>query len=255
MTRIWQFETTEQAQTDPHQRDRAPHQENRRGNREVQDEPEAAPVFEDDDYVFAQSRSSTLRAGHSDWIWLLLALVLTILIAGTQISWGQSQDNYKISPEDVLEIKVFQESDLDTTAKVNADGSIALPLVGSVKVAGRSVDGAIQAIKSAYKNGYLVNPQITIVISEYSERSFTVLGQVASPGSYTFSSGKTMTLLEAIGKAGGYTRIANPGRINIKRSIKGQQSNIRVDAKRNAREGGTVIIMPGDVITVAESIF
>jgi len=190
-----------------------------------------------------------------DWLWLALVLVVVLLLAGALSAPAQTRDNYKISPDDMLEVRVFQEEDLNTTAKVNADGSIALPLVGSVKVAGRSVDGAIQAIQSAYKDGYLVNPQVTIVISEYSERTFTVLGQVANPGSYTFSGGQSMTLLEAIGKAGGFTRIANPGRIDIKRSIKGQQSAIRVDAKRNAREGGTVVIMPGDVITVAESIF
>ena len=165
--------------------------------------------------------------------------------------------NYRIQPNDVVEVRVFQEDDLNTVAKVNADGKIALPLVGSVTIAGKTIEQAIGVIQAAYRNGYLVNPQISILVNDYGRQFFTVLGQVARPGSYSFDGTKSISLLEAIGLAGGYTRIANPGRITIERKQGGKSVIIPVDARRSAKSKDlvTVEVKAGDIITVGESFF
>ena len=89
-------------------------------------------------------------------------------------------------------------------------------------------------------------------------RSFTVLGQVQRPGSYEIIGDQIVNLLEAIGMAGGYSRIADPGKITIRRRESGQEQVFRVNGKRADKAGlgaEDFTVKPGDVITVGESIF
>ena len=82
------------------------------------------------------------------------------------------------------------------------------------------------------------------------------MGQVARPGSYELQGGERMDVLEAIGLAGGFTRIANRGRIVVQRKEDGGVSTLRVNAKRvQSGQEDPVEIQPGDVITVSESWF
>jgi protein involved in polysaccharide export with SLBB domain len=171
---------------------------------------------------------------------------------------AQDANNYKISPNDVLDFKVFQESDLDAQVRVAGDGTAIFPLVGSVGLAGKTLAEATETLRQRYLNGYLVNPQVSLIVHDYAKRSFTVLGQVSRPGTYDLGSNQSINLLEAIGMAGGYTRIADPGKITIRRRDSGQDQTFRVNGKRADKAGlgaEDFAIKPGDVITVAESIF
>ena len=166
--------------------------------------------------------------------------------------------NYKISANDLLDFKVFQEPDLDAQIRVAGDGTAIFPLVGSVGLAGKTVPEATAILRQHYLNGYLVNPQISLIIQSYSKKSFTILGQVQRPGSYDIQSDRTISLLEAIGLAGGYTRIADPGKITVRRKDSGQDQVLRINGKRADKAGygaEDFMVKAGDVITVAESIF
>ena len=172
---------------------------------------------------------------------------------------ASAQDaNYKLSANDLLEFKVFQEPDLDAEVRVAGDGSAIFPLVGSVGLAGKTVAEATEILRQRYLNGYLVNPQISLIVHDYAKHSFTILGQVNRPGTYDIGSNQTFNLVEAIGMAGGYTRIADPGKITIRRRESGQDQVFRVNAKKTDKSGmgpEAFVIKPGDVINVAESIF
>jgi protein involved in polysaccharide export with SLBB domain len=171
---------------------------------------------------------------------------------------AQDAGNYKISANDLLDFKVFQEPDLDAQVRVAGDGSAIFPLIGSVSLAGKTVAEATAVLRQHYLNGYLVNPQISLIIQSYSKRSFTVLGQVQRPGSYDIQSDRTISLLEAIGMAGGYSRIADPGKITVRRRENGQDEVLRINGKRAEKAGygaEDFMVRAGDVITVAESIF
>ncbi len=186
-----------------------------------------------------------------------LRVCLLILLGCLLPAGGVAQkDNYKIQPNDLLDIRVYEEDDLNTTARVGADGRIAMPLIGAVKVSGLSVQQAVEKLQAAYRRGYLVSPQVSLLISEHGQQTFTVLGQVVRPGNYALDGTKTMTLIEAIGLAGGYTRIASPSRITILRRSGSQATLLKVDGRSNKGEDPvTVIIQPNDVITVGESLF
>ena len=163
---------------------------------------------------------------------------------------------YQLSVDDQIAVEVFGEDDLRTAARVNSEGAVSLPLLGSVKLAGLTLNNAAARLTELYGRDYLVNPKVNLTLITYAKRRFTVLGQVNRPGSYEMPEGSPsgIDLLEAIAIAGGYTRIAAPERISVKR----RDQVMRVDAKRIARRGGSeggFRVEPGDTITVGESIF
>ena len=185
----------------------------------------------------------------------LLALIL-VSAPGPAL---QAQDaNYRLSANDLLDFRVFQEPELDGVIRVSGDGTAIFPLIGAVNVVGKTVTAATEEIKARYRDGYLVYPQVSLTVRTYAQKLFTVLGQVQKPGSYDMKGSDEITLLQAIGMAGGYTKIANPGRVTVKRQQEGGGERvIRLDAKRMARgdDSAAFYVKPGDVITVAESLF
>ena len=95
--------------------------------------------------------------------------------------------SYVLKAGDELEVKVYREDDLETKTKVDKGGTIALPLIGEVKVGGLTVRNARTLITSLYEKDYLVNPQVTLTYTAYVEGAgrFTVLGRVEKAGSFS----------------------------------------------------------------------
>lgn len=179
----------------------------------------------------------------------------------------QAQDNadvtsgksptYVLTPNDMVHVKVYQEDDLETTARVGQDGTISFPLIGVVHIGGKTVEQAGAIIRDELRKDYLVNPQVTLIVSEYSKRRFTVLGQVQKPGSFEIPSEETVTLLQAIAMAGGYTRLADRANVRVTRVTGDKTSTLSIDTTRESKETETVSfrILPEDTITVPERIF
>ena len=166
---------------------------------------------------------------------------------------------YTLSANDQVAIEVFGEEDLRTNGRLNGEGNLSLPLLGSVHLGGLTLAQAASRITELYGRDYLVNPKVNITLVGYAKRRFTILGQINRPGSYEMPEGSPdgIDLLEAIAMAGGYTRIAAPERISVRRrGATGEDEILRVDAKRLARRGGESFqVRPGDTVTVAESLF
>jgi protein involved in polysaccharide export with SLBB domain len=166
-------------------------------------------------------------------------------------------DDYLIAPTDMLDITVFQEPDLKTTLRVSNQGTIAFPLIGTLAVGGLTPEQAAQMIERRLGQGYLINPQVSVTVAEFSKRRFTVLGEVQKPGSYDMPDQQKVTVLQAIGMAGGYTRIANAGRVTLMRRIEGRERTFHLDANKMARgtAESALQVVPGDVITVGQRTF
>jgi protein involved in polysaccharide export with SLBB domain len=165
---------------------------------------------------------------------------------------------YVLSANDQVAVEVFGEDDLRTNGRLNGEGHLSVPLLGSVRLSGLTLTQAASRLTEMYGRDYLVNPKVNVMLVGYAKRRFTVLGQVNRPGSYEMPDGSPggIDLLEAIAMAGGYTRIAAPERISVRRQSGGSDQIVKVDAKRIARAGGgSFVVRPGDTITVAESIF
>lgn len=191
----------------------------------------------------------------------LNALILNLFFSCTLIaqSTEEKNQNYRLAPNDLLDFRVFQEPELDAVVRVSGDGMASFALIGPVPIGGRTIAESIELIKARYLDGYLKNPQLSITVRSYAKKLFTILGQIQKPGSYDMQGTSEITLLQAIGMAGGYTRIADPANVTVKR-LEGPGTSEKVyklNAKRMARgeDKTTFHIKPGDVISVGESLF
>jgi protein involved in polysaccharide export with SLBB domain len=188
-----------------------------------------------------------------------LVLVVICLIGLRILETGQCQDaaNYRLAPNDLLDVHVYDEPDLAAQVRLAGDGTAIFPLIGSVALRGKTIPQATALLRARYMAGYLVNPQVSLIILAYAKRSFTVLGQVQKPGPYEIVGDESVSLLQAVGMAGGYTRIADPGNITVRRTDAGQEQVMRFNGRRMAKGVASpdCVVKPGDVITVGESIF
>jgi len=165
--------------------------------------------------------------------------------------------SYALAPNDLLEIRVFQEDDLASRLRISTKGTIIFPLIGVVTVGGLSPQEAAETIRAKLAKDYLVNPQVTVTVFEYGKRRFAVLGEVQKAGSYDMPEREKVTLLDAIAMAGGYTRIADPSKVTLKRKENGKVTIVRLNARKMAKDDqmASFEIQPGDVITIGESLF
>jgi polysaccharide export outer membrane protein len=164
---------------------------------------------------------------------------------------------YLIRSGDTLEVRVYQEEDLNTKTRVDEEGTVVLPLIGRMSVRGLTTEAARQRIADRYGADYLQHPQVTVLVGEFAPRRFVMMGQVSRPGVYEIPSSERLNLLQAIAMAGGYTKIADPTKIRIRRSKEKGEEILRFNAKALATGGGgeVPLILSDDNITVGESAF
>jgi len=176
--------------------------------------------------------------------------------SGPSAALSSGESDYVLVIGDVVELNVFREPELTTQATIARDGTVQLPLVREVALAGLTIRDARELLRGLYDKQFLVNPQVFMNVVKYAQRKFTIMGQVARPGSYELQGGERIDILEAIGLAGGFTRVADRGRVVIQRKENGSVSAIRANTKRMADgKEMPVEVQPGDVITVTESWF
>lgn len=169
-----------------------------------------------------------------------------------------SNDSYVIQPLDLLHVQVFQEDDLTRDVRVSQSNTIALPLIGVVDLQGLTVKQAADKIGALYNASYLVNPQISITVTEYAQRVVNVLGAVGQPGAIPFPQEQGLFLLDAIARAGGFTRLADRSHVKLtRRNTKGDAEVDVIDADSIMKSGNANPwpLKPNDVIYVPERIF
>src|SRR5438045_3509624 len=140
--------------------------------------------------------------------------------AAVPLSPGVSAPSgYILSANDQVAVEVFGEEDLRTNGRLNGEGNLSLPLLGSVHLGGLTLTQAAARLTDLYARDYLVSPRVNVMLVGYAKRRFTMLGQINRPGSYEMPDGSPegIDLLEAVAMAGGYTRIDAPERIGTPR--------------------------------------
>jgi len=168
--------------------------------------------------------------------------------------FGVTSGDYLLKAGDTIEMIVYREQDLSIRSKVGKDGMVQLPLLGEVKLGGLTIRAATALIRAKYNADYIVEPQIYLNVASYTSQKFTIIGQVGKPGTYEFGGGESLGLLEAIGMAGGFTRIADRGHVVVKRREGEGVRTLKVNAKKLSESGVDPFrIEPGDVITIGES--
>lgn len=160
--------------------------------------------------------------------------------------------DYRVGPQDLLEISVFQVTDLNRTVRVNTSGDISLPLVGVVHVGGRTVQEVQDDISGKLTASYLQNPQVSVFVKEFTSQRVTLEGAVTKPGIYPLT-GQT-SLLQAIAMGQGLTDLADPQGVLVFRVIDGKKQAAAFDLKR-IRQGADPdpAIYGDDIVVIEES--
>ncbi|MCL6609150.1 MAG: polysaccharide export protein [Geminicoccaceae bacterium] len=149
---------------------------------------------------------------------------------------------YTLASGDKVKVVVFRHEDLSGEFTLDGAGNFAMPLVGEIQAYGLTTRELEERIKAKLKDGYLVDPQVSVEVTNY--RPFYILGEVNRPGQYEYVNG--MTVLQAVTIAGGYTYRAKQDAVILKRGGANAQGVL---------VPGTQPILPGDIIEVQERFF
>lgn len=150
---------------------------------------------------------------------------------------------YTLAAGDRLRVIVFGQDSLSNSYSVDGAGRIAMPLIGSVPVQGRTVPDVEREIAARLRNGFIREPRVSVEVEAF--RPFFVLGEVTTAGQYPFVEG--MTARTAVAIAGGFGPRGYQGAVDITRVIDGYPVTGRVPLDTAVR--------PGDTVTVKERIF
>lgn len=168
---------------------------------------------------------------------------------------------YLLQPQDILRIFIFQHDDLNKqmeAVRISDTHTISLPLVNTIDLRGRTARQAEEAIRAAYDRDFLVNPQVSVIVVKYAERSVNVVGQVNNAGRVLFPQEKGLTIVEAIALAGGQTRLADLKKVRLTRKMAdGETAVEEIDVDALMKRGGrdAVQLQRDDVIFIPERAF
>jgi polysaccharide biosynthesis/export protein len=165
--------------------------------------------------------------------------------------------DYKLAARDQLSLTVHGQKDLTRTLRVSQSGTITVPLLGEVQVAGLSTPEIERRIQDGLRSGgYLVNPRVTVAVTEFQGRQFTVMGAVQRPGAFPLKANHTTMMLalsEAKGVKDSADRVAYVLRAHP-RPGEPQPVMIDLDALlRQGHPGHNVVVEPGDSVYVPEA--
>lgn len=153
--------------------------------------------------------------------------------------------DYRIGPDDVLNIWVFDQDDLTREVQVRPDGKITLPFVNDVVAAGKTTN-ELRAILTEGWKPYVQNPEVAVGVKQVRSARVSVLGAVRMPNIYELPTGATV--LDMISKAQGFTDFANRGDIVLIRAT-GERIKLNWGDMVNGKQTNHVI-RPGDTIVV-----
>jgi polysaccharide biosynthesis/export protein len=176
--------------------------------------------------------------------------------AAPAVSLPPNPEEYVIGGMDVLDIQVYQETDLSGTFRVAANGQMPFPLIGGVQVAGLTPPQAQARLEALLKDGYLKRPQVAVTVKEYRSKGVSVLGAVNNPDAYQLSGGR-VTLLDLLSMAGGVSlEEGSKSLILLRPEANGETRTKTINLDRLLKAGDpslNVTVQPHDAIYVAKA--
>jgi len=183
----------------------------------------------------------------------LTAAVVVFVLLSAGLMFGQEERSleYKIGPQDLLEIAVFGLDEMNKTVRVSEDGNITLPLLGEIEVRDLTKSQLEQKLTRLLEEKYLQDPQVTIFIREYQSKRVSVLGAVSQPGRYELLG--RQTLLHMIAQAGGMTNEAGGEIIVVREKVDGTSKSLRISIDDLILKGDSSLnipLEPGDIVNI-----
>ncbi|NOT86345.1 MAG: polysaccharide export protein EpsE [Methylococcaceae bacterium] len=180
-------------------------------------------------------------------LWAILALLFLGFIKGANAE-------YVIGSDDALAIKVYGYEDLSTETRVSDNGLMVFPLIGEIKIGGKSTLEAGRMIAQLLgSGGFIKNAQVTVVVLDYKSQQVSVLGQVNKPGQYTLDVPRT--LIDVVAMAGGINPFGED-RVIITRHVNGKTVKEEIDLRKILEFPETskvVAIEKGDIVYIPKA--
>jgi polysaccharide export outer membrane protein len=152
---------------------------------------------------------------------------------------GQSE--FRLGPEDVIDVFVWKEPDLTTTVVIRPDGRISLPLANELEASGKTAIELQQEITEKLRQ-FIAQPVVNVMVKQVNSLKISVLGEVRKPNVYRIKN--RVTVLDAIAMAGGFTDLARPNRVIVLRNAPAGPQRIKVNVKQAvAEENSTPIYL------------
>ena len=155
---------------------------------------------------------------------------------------------------DVLEVRVFQEPELSGVFQIGPQGDVIFPLCKRVVVGGLTPNGAAEKLRACLADGFMRDPQVSVLVKEYNSKKVFVFGEVQKPGTFPFEDG--MSVVQAVTLAGGFTKQAAQNSTSVTRRVQGQEVKVKVNVQDIALgKAPNFTLEPGDIVYIPESLF
>jgi polysaccharide export outer membrane protein len=164
---------------------------------------------------------------------------------------------YRIAPQDLLDISVYAEPDLTRPVRVSAEGKINFPLIGELSLVGLTLAQAEATLRGKL-DAFVVNPFVAVEVKESHARRVVILGEVMKPGAYDIPTNSPLTVVEAVARAGGFTKYASGNNVRVvrKTAAGGQETlTVPVDDVTKGDKSKDLVLQPEDVIFVPQTLF
>ena len=185
--------------------------------------------------------------------------LIILLISGVATAWaqeeghteaGSSPGDYIIGPGDLIEVVVWKSEDLSGQFRVRPDGKFSMPLIGDVIAAGKTTDAINMQIQTKLQL-FVESPFVSTIIRETASNRVYVLGEVNAPGTYPIEG--TLTVLQALALAGGFTEFAIRDRLVLVRGSGDNQQKFTLSYRKMLSDPGgefNMVLQRGDTLVV-----
>ena len=157
---------------------------------------------------------------------------------------------YRIGPEDMLQISVWNNESMSRTAPVRPDGKVSLPLLNDVQAAGLTPMELRQELMQRLAE-YMPHPEVSVSVTDVRSFKVSVIGAVPKPDRYELKS--QATVMDVLAMAGGLNEFAARSRIVVIRSRAGRTQRIPFDYEK-VRSGdpsqANFQLLAGDIVMV-----
>ncbi len=159
-----------------------------------------------------------------------------------------------LGPGDVFEVRVYQEPEISGVYQVGTQGDVMFPLCKRVVVAGLTPNAAAEKLRACLHDGFMRDPQVSVLVKEYNSKKVFVFGEVQKPGTFVCEDG--MSIVQAVTIAGGFTKSAAQNSTSVTRRVNGQEVKVKVNVQDIALgKAPNFTLEPGDIVYVPESLF
>jgi protein involved in polysaccharide export with SLBB domain len=176
--------------------------------------------------------------------------------SGQRVNLPPPSERTVVGPGDVFFMEIVGEKELPKEYQISADGSVDIPYIHTIKVAGLEAPEVARLVRQRLMDRKILSdPSVIVQVRVYNSRRITMLGQIAKPGSFAYTPG--MTLIQAVSMAGGFTSISDTDRVNITRKTDSGRTFTAVLSVGTIMEGRSadVPLQAGDQIYVHERLF